>query len=224
MEMAIVLSIMGVLIGFGLPALIAQKSQDRLSITRKNQDIVLHALGAYCQREIAIPCPSPTPSEGLARLDCGHSNLSKCYGYIPYRSLGIPEHVTKDGFGHPMRYAIQPGLIGPKQFCVEKKGELHAPTQLALMDEKRQIVVSPQGHDLIAALLLSEGEAYQKPVSSEEKDNMSANLTFHIKALSTNPEKPFRHIIAWSSRDNLIGYYGQSSCRIHRQQENSKRD
>ncbi|MDP4840177.1 MAG: hypothetical protein NWR43_01140 [Alphaproteobacteria bacterium] len=58
---------------------------------------------------------------------------------------------------------------------------------------------------------MSEGEAFRTPQSSFERRNTDESLTFVEAPYSVNKENPFRHIVRWSTRNNLLTYYGKSA-------------
>jgi prepilin-type N-terminal cleavage/methylation domain-containing protein len=217
-EMAIVLAILGIIIGLSLPLLTHFKDQERKQITLKHQELVLTALGTYVARHHQLPCPADQDqdtlgtSSGMARLSCNDFTQSNAFGFIPFRTLGIPEAKTKDAFGHPMYYAVNPALTNKDSYCMNQTPTDDPLSTLTVVDESGQQVIDHQENVPLAVVLVSEGEAYKKPTSLEEIENVTPNLKFYSRPYSQNPDGPFRHFIIWANRDMLMSYYGHSTC------------
>lgn len=213
-EMAIVLAIIGIIAGLSLPLMTHYKDQERKQITLKHQEIVLTVLGIYAARHHQLPCPSDQllgNNSGMARLSCNDKTQTKAFGFIPFRTLGIPESKTKDAYGHPMYYAVNPSLTDKDSYCISQSTD-YTFKSLTVFDETGQPVMDPQENVPLAVVIVSEGEAYKKPVSSQEVENVTPNLQFYAHPYSQNPNQPFRQFILWASRDMLIRYYGNSTC------------
>jgi prepilin-type N-terminal cleavage/methylation domain-containing protein len=212
-ELALVLAILGVIAGFSLPLLSHVKNLERKRVTLQHQELVLTALGAYVARHYQLPCPAdPLLQNGLSRLSCNDVRQNQSFGLVPFRTLGIPEQNAKDGFGHVMHYAVHPALTEKNAYCRDVCENGTQPPVFLVLDERGQSVVDLSEKVAIAALILSEGEAYKRPVSPQEIENMAPSLKFHSRPFAQNVQQPFRHSLTWASRDILITYYGQSSC------------
>jgi prepilin-type N-terminal cleavage/methylation domain-containing protein len=215
-ELALVLAIIGVIAGLSLPLLTHFKEQERKQITLKHQEIVLTALGTYVARHHQLPCPADPQrgrkQEGIARLSCNALNQTSSFGRIPFRTLAIPEGVTKDAYGHPMYYAVNPTLTTKDSYCKDQIYTRDHQPSLIVFDETGQPTIDQEENMPIAIVLFSEGEAYNRPTSLQEIENITPNLKFYTSPYAQNPEQPFRHFVTWASRDMLISYYGHSTC------------
>lgn len=205
-EMSLVLAIMGTLAGLSLPLLLEYKSTQKRQHSKENIDLVLSALGTYGAIHHRLPCPASKTSRGKAAITCTSSPLL-AIGSIPYKTLGLSEAASKDGFGHPLRYAIDSQLSLHTDFYNND-----SMATLVVTDHQRQNVLDLSNKkDRVALIVLSEGEAFQSAKGVFELENTAPTLTFIDAPYSSNKEAPFRHIIRWSTRNNLLTYYGKSS-------------
>jgi len=112
-EMAVVLLIMGILLGGLLPTLSSRIEQQRLNDVRKQLDEMQQAVLGYTLINGRLPCPASSTSNGMESFSTGGnaangmcSNFDN--GYAPAATLGL---VTKDGYAvdpwnNRIRYAV----------------------------------------------------------------------------------------------------------------------
>ncbi len=118
-EMAVVLVIIGVMIGGLLMPLSAQMEQKNLNETRMTLDDVKEALQGYAMANGRYPCPAATPASGVVAVEAfdsaaGNVMNGKCAGffngYVPGVTLGVTPTNSSgyilDGWNAPIRYAI----------------------------------------------------------------------------------------------------------------------
>lgn len=112
-EISIVMIIIGLLSGFGLPLLTNMLSQEKFHKTTQHQQYVLKALAAYVLVHHRLPCPArpdaPENEQGMAQERC-LQNPALCQGLVPYRTLGLSAYHAKDGFKNWMTYAVNGDL------------------------------------------------------------------------------------------------------------------
>ena len=98
--MAIVLAIVGLLLGGLLPVISGQIDQQRRNETRKYMDEVRDALLGYAisTANKRLPCPDSN-SDGTAEATCSAQQV----GTLPYKDLGVAE---KDAYGNVLVYAV----------------------------------------------------------------------------------------------------------------------
>lgn len=125
-EMAVVLAIMGLLLGGLLPMLSGQREIQHIRDTRKLLDEVKEALFGYASANGRLPCPASSTSNGLesfctnASGACGTEALSptpahgRCAspynGFVPAVTLGLTpvdsQGYMLDGWNNRIRYAV----------------------------------------------------------------------------------------------------------------------
>lgn len=103
-EMAVVLVIIGLLIGGLLIPLSAQLDQRNYSDTRRSMDEAREALIAYGMSHGYLPCPANSDQNGAEDRDAtGYCTGNKRVGYLPWAELGLPK---LDSWGHLYRYSV----------------------------------------------------------------------------------------------------------------------
>lgn len=127
-EMAVVLMIVGLLLGGLIPAISSQLEQRRTNETRKTLEEMKDALFGFAVANGRLPCPASSTSNGMesfctsATGACGteifwpalpptHGRCAKPYdGFVPAVTLGIAPVNTQgqllDAWGNPVRFAI----------------------------------------------------------------------------------------------------------------------
>jgi prepilin-type N-terminal cleavage/methylation domain-containing protein len=121
LEMAIVLMIVGLLLGGMLVPLTAQMDQRNFTETRKALDDIQQALIGYAIINGRLPCPASSTSNGVESFDTGsggNSTNGRCSnfnnGFVPAATLGIASTVDNQGntgfavdaWGNRIHYAV----------------------------------------------------------------------------------------------------------------------
>ncbi len=116
-EVAIALSIIALAIGLLVPMVLGMRTAEQGRATNKNLEIVMQATAAYVQAHGCVPCPVPfdrvhSAGHGTVRGDAS-ANPAFCsdacliaVGSVPFRSLGISESFSRDGYGSWLTYAV----------------------------------------------------------------------------------------------------------------------
>lgn len=102
-EIAIVLLIVGLMIGGLIAPLSSQMEQRRVSDTRRVMDEAREALFGFALRNGYLPCPAISSSNGLE--DRSNNACNKRYGYLPWATLGV---ARLDGWNRLMGYSVTP--------------------------------------------------------------------------------------------------------------------
>lgn len=109
-EMAIVLAIVGLLLGGLIPTLSAQMELRLINETRKQLGEIQQALIGYAVINGRLPCPAYSTG---AEDPVGGGNCNHSYdGFIPAATLGLPTTNSNgfavDSWGNRIRYAVTP--------------------------------------------------------------------------------------------------------------------
>ena len=105
-EMAIVLVIIGLLLGGVLMPLANQVEQRQISETQKALDEIKEALVGFAVANGRLPRPATSATNG-AENATGCATDAACTGFIPWASLGV----TKlDSWGKIIRYSVTPAF------------------------------------------------------------------------------------------------------------------
>lgn len=104
-EVAIAMIIFSLCIGAVLMVMQHSQFAQQSSTTNQHRSIIIQALNRYHQREGYIPCPSkPIADDGFALEKC--QGAYQQIGILPYKTLGLPAKIARDGQGHYFTYAV----------------------------------------------------------------------------------------------------------------------
>ena len=121
-EIAIVLTIMGVLIGSGILAFGSVLDDLRYKDTQRRLETISNALALYAQEHYYLPCaadPSAAPTSfGKATTTCnqfGMYAISTTTGIVPFVDLGLKENDARDGYGSYITYKVNRFYVADSQ-------------------------------------------------------------------------------------------------------------
>ena len=119
-EMAVVLMIIGLLLGGLVPTLSAQMESRNINETRKQLGEIKEALEGYAIINDRLPCPASSTSNGVEDPSSGSgactyfthtsNTTNPSYNYLPAVTLGLSgtnsSGLLEDAWGNPIRYAV----------------------------------------------------------------------------------------------------------------------
>lgn len=181
-EMAIVLAIVGLLLGGLLPTISIQIEQQRRNETRKQMDEIKDALIGFTIINGKLPCPA-TITSGEADSTCTNPSSDN---YLPWKTLGVLE---TDAWGGKWLYRVDPAFASSVPFTLTT-----TTTASLLIQDSAGIALTTTTERPIAILystgknLLADGQ----------------NTTFDATYQSDTPTQNFDDILIWISRPQLI--------------------
>ncbi|WP_229261229.1 type II secretion system protein [Duganella levis] len=104
-EIAIVLLIVGLMIGGMLAPLSSQMEQRRVTDTKRAMEEAREALYGFALRNGYLPCPAISSTNGLE--DRTGNACNKRYGFLPWATLGVSR---LDGWDRLMGYSVTPAF------------------------------------------------------------------------------------------------------------------
>lgn len=182
LEMSIVLVIIGTLASFMMPILLKQSMLAKRTLTHEHQKEIFYSLAAYLLAGNPLPCPADPAATGaqfgMAR-EGGCSEPIQAIGILPFRTLGMPESMARDGYQHFFTYAVEPALAQePDDFkggtfddkfrdsyCKIRKQEGATAQNLQVKTARGESVlgksttITDSNADFIAVVIVSHGEA-----------------------------------------------------------------
>lgn len=125
LELAIVLAVLGLLLGGGSLLLRPMLDNNRRTETKARLKGIEDALTVYAAQNFDLPCPS-NPALGPSSSANGAEG-SACasvmeFGGVPWRALGLSETDVLDGWGRRISYAVTSNL------AVTSGGPLNCPS------------------------------------------------------------------------------------------------
>jgi prepilin-type N-terminal cleavage/methylation domain-containing protein len=104
-EMAIVMVIVGLMIGGLLTPLSVQMEQRKVAETQKALEEAREALIGFALRTGYLPCPAVSAANGLEDRSGANCSGGKRQGFLPWATLGLSK---LDSWGHIYRYSVAP--------------------------------------------------------------------------------------------------------------------
>jgi len=211
-EIAIVLLVVGLMIGGLVAPLSSQLEQRRVSNTERAMEDAREALFGFALRNNYLPCPAISAIDG--REDRAGSICNKRYGYLPWATLGVQR---LDGWGRVLAYSVTPSFANSVSFFT-----LNSPRDITVATRGMdgQIIPASDAND-IPAVILSFGRNGYGATSDQntqlldagqgnidEKTNLGGEgVAFVTRPASTDPRAPggeYDDLVLWMSPNVLI--------------------
>ncbi|MPQ57525.1 type II secretion system protein [Duganella sp. FT27W] len=211
-EIAIVLLVVGLMIGGLVAPLSSQLEQRRVSNTERVMEDAREALFGFALRNNYLPCPAISAIDG--REDRAGSICNKRYGYLPWATLGVQR---LDGWGRVLAYSVTPSFANSVSFFT-----LNSPRDITVATRGMdgQIIPASDAND-IPAVILSFGRNGYGATSDQntqlldvgqgnidEKTNLGGEgVAFVTRPASTDPRAPggeYDDLVLWMSPNVLI--------------------
>jgi len=144
-EIAIVLLVVGLMIGGLVAPLTSQLEQRRVSETQRVMEEAREALFGFALRNGYLPCPAISAVDG--REDRSGSVCNKRFGYLPWATLGVSR---LDGWGRVLAYSVTPAFGNSMSFF-----SLNTPRDITVATRglDGQIIPASDANDIPAVIL-----------------------------------------------------------------------
>lgn len=192
LELAIVLLIVGLLLGGLIMPLGSRMDQQRLDTTKQQLEQIRAALVGYALANDALPCPATPASGGQAAATA--TGCTRQHGFVPAATLGLPgsrneDQLLVDAWGNPIRYSVSNSdADADGNWDFVRPGEMRNVT-LALLAPSLDICSTAAGSSATAcsgsattvtgnapAVLLSLGKDFASLSAADELENVGASL------------------------------------------------
>lgn len=188
-EMAIVLAIIGLVLGAGLTVLSAQQDQHRIEDTKARLNDAREALIGFAIVNGRLPCPadptiaSGTANAGLERPPTESGCTTSLQGDLPWSTLGLPE---TDAWGHRFTYRV-PAVFANNStlFSITSNGDIDIGTTTGgsdLANNMPAVIISHGTNGWRA--YLSSGQQMPASGDTDETENSDPDKNFVSKALT----------------------------------------
>jgi prepilin-type N-terminal cleavage/methylation domain-containing protein len=204
-EMAIVLVIIGLLLGGLLMPLSAQMEQRRISETQKALDEISQALLGFVIANKYIPCPadpalaSGAAGAGQARAFAAGACTGGNSGVLPWATLGVSE---TDAWGNRYTYRVTVGFADTTTFfTLSSPGDstIRATSGGTLIASAIPAVIVSHGKNGSGAYNTA-GTQLTVSADADEAENSDSDTDFVSKA----PTATFDDLVAWLSPNILF--------------------
>jgi prepilin-type N-terminal cleavage/methylation domain-containing protein len=212
-EIAIVLVIVGLLIGGLVTPLQTQIEQRRQAETQKALDEARDALLGFALRNGYLPCPAISASDGLEDRSGATCTGNRRYGYLPWATLGLNK---LDSWNHLYHYSVTPAFSNSVTlFTLKTPRDI----SIATRDASGQLTPASGAADTVAVILSLGHNGYGATSdqgtrladagsgNADEKLNLSSDGTAFIsRPPLDNPAAPggaFDDMLVWLSPNIL---------------------
>jgi prepilin-type N-terminal cleavage/methylation domain-containing protein len=210
-EIAIVLLIVGLLIGGMLAPLSSQMEQRRVTDTKLAMEEAREALFGFALRNGYLPCPAISATNGLE--DRTGNVCNKRYGFLPWATLGVGK---LDGWDRVMGYTVTPAFANAFNLFT-----LKTPRDVTIATRSNNGVLIPASavNDIPAAIISFGHNGYGATSSQDtvitdvgvgnvdEKTNLQGNgtalITRDISDDARAPGGAYDDMVLWLSPNIL---------------------
>lgn len=119
-ESALVLAVIGVMIGSGTASYRIWKKNAATATTANNLGVVMDAVAEFLVKNGRYPCTAPPDaartSTAYGKEDCGVAG-SVIRGAVPFRTLNLPETLSEDGYHNRLHYVVTKVLTSASTYA-----------------------------------------------------------------------------------------------------------
>lgn len=211
-EMAIVLVIVGVLLGGLLPTISSQIEQQHRNETRKQLDEIQQALMGYAIAKGYFPCPAKSATDGAEDRNVSGA-CNKRQGFIPWSELSVSK---LDSWGRIFRYSVTPAyansvtrfkLGDPRDITIFTRDTAGALVNLSNTNDVPVVVMSHGKNGFGATLDNGTATSNTSTSTADEQTNFAAAGTSFVskdQSISTTGLGEFDDLVIWISPNTLF--------------------
>ncbi|KAB8045012.1 prepilin-type N-terminal cleavage/methylation domain-containing protein [Janthinobacterium aquaticum] len=203
-EIAIVLVVVGLMIGGLVTPLSVQLEQRKVADTQKALDEAKEALTGFALRYGYLPCPAISALNGLEDRQGSRCRGEKRSGILPWTTLGLRK---SDSWNNLFRYSVTPAFADSEQLFA-----LSTPRDISIVTRNGGALVQATGLNDIPAMIMSHGKngygafseqgQRQQSVQANNVDERSnaVSETIFISRPASGPAQPggqFDDIVTW---------------------------
>ena len=198
LEMAVVLVVLGLLLGGILMPLSTQMEKKDRDDTQKVLQDIHDALVGYAMANGRLPCPD-TNGDGIIDMGASCSNVQ---GTIPWVDLGVGK---EDAWGQPFTYRVTGSFAdntdgtGCGVATTGVSFELCSIADINILDASTGNPVANQ----IPAIVIAHGSNWATTTSADENENTDTDTTFVDRRPSINAAPTFDDQVIWISSNIL---------------------
>ena len=165
-EVAIVLVIVGLMIGGLVTPLSVQLEQRKVADTQKALDEAKEALTGFALRYGYLPCPAVSSVNGLEDRRGARCNGEKRVGILPWATLGLRK---SDSWNNLFRYSVTPAFSDSEQLFA-----LNTPRDISIVTRNGGALVQATALNDIPAMIMSHGKNSYGAISEQGQRQLGA--------------------------------------------------
>ena len=199
-EMAIVLVILGVLLGSLISPLSTQRDLSKQREAKNQLEEVSRALTGFAILNGRLPCPATNASNGLAQPNAATVNCNQEHGFLPGRSLGLngsyDNNLLLDPWNNPLRYSLTTANGGA--YAMQITANLTA-GNYRVCSQNTCAANEIIAENIVAVVYSGGKDGATAPVSANQLENTDNDNDFVKATFSEAINNEFDDIIAWLS-------------------------
>jgi prepilin-type N-terminal cleavage/methylation domain-containing protein len=212
-EIAIVLVIVGLMIGGLVTPLSMQLEQRKVGETQKALDEAREALVGYALRNGYLPCPAVSASNGLEARAGNRCLGERRSGYLPWATLGLSK---LDSWNHLYRYSVTPAfsdsaalfnLSTPRDISIATRDGAGALAAATAVNDVPAVILSHGKNGYGASTDQGTQIANASSANQDEQLNASSSTSFIARYATDNTAAPggeYDDIVVWLSPNILF--------------------
>lgn len=212
-EMAVVVVILGLVLGTLLLPIEAQRSVALQTQTNNTLDTAQKALISFAQTQGRLPCPATLASLGV-ESPAGGGTCTVTNGFLPAATLSIqPVNVSGyaiDGWSNPIRYAVTAvntvGILPntPDFTTTNKMRDVGMSTlspNLSIYADATSFAAGQFLSNNAIAVIFSTGANFNRSIGQDETANLNATTVFYSRTPTAPSENTteFDDLVVWIS-------------------------
>lgn len=211
LEMAVVLIILGFVLGAILAPIQAQRQQLAQSQTENTLETVKKALVGFAQAKGRLPCPATLASNGAEDPLPVTGTCTQPVGLLPAVTLGI-QPINSDGFvidawNNPIRYAITQNTAGGAATPDFTTSSDMANVGISVLNPDLRVCVSAASctatvnltSNAVAVIYSLGATGSLASGGADETENLGADTVFVSHEPSATVGNEFDHMVVWIS-------------------------
>ncbi|MEG0881871.1 MAG: type II secretion system protein [Janthinobacterium sp.] len=210
-EIAIVLVIVGLMIGGLVTPLTVQLEQRKVAETQQALNEAKEALTGYALRYGYLPCPAISAMSGLEDRRGTRCTGEKRAGFLPWATLGLRQG---DSWNNLFRYSVTPAFSDSGQ-----QFNLGTPRDISVVTRQGGALLQATALSDIPAMIMShgkngfgatsvQGQRQAVPFGNNvDERNNASNATAFISRAASGPQQPggeFDDLVVWLSPNILF--------------------
>lgn len=222
-EMSIVMAIMGLILAGAATVMNGRVNAEQKNLSSQRLQAASDGLAAYYVANNRLPCPadgslaSDDANYGRAQPEtsgaCDTVAVTSGEAVLPWRTLGLREPESLDGWDQRLRYFVSADLTTAGSSLpgtlVLRDGDVSNPTSVELSSDAAYVVLS-SGDNGLGGWLRSGAQKTVVGISTDEQLNVDGTSVFIDRRFSSITGDEFDDMIVWQPKLRLTQATGAS--------------
>ncbi len=204
-ELAIVMVILGLMLGTMLIPLSTQRDLSNRKATETLLDEVHDALLGFAAAHGRLPCPATNASNGQAAPTGAATTCTQPHGLVPARTLGLSgtfdaNNRLLDAWNNPIYYSLSLAGSGSYSNAITLNT---GPASLRICQQSSCTATTIVAEQIVAVIHSRGADGAQTPASPDQLANTDLNNDFVSTTLREDPATGFDDLLRWLSPSTL---------------------